>query len=297
MSKLLLVDGSALLHRAYHAYPPLRSKSGKIVGAVYGVVSMLVSALESQDPSHVVVAWDLPKPTFRHTLYIGYKAQRKKAEPEMVEQIPSVYTAIEAMGLIQISQEGYEADDIIGTLSAESEMEVVILTGDQDLMQLVTDKVSLLLPPRGKVPAMLYGPEQVVEKYKVSVSQFVDYKALVGDPSDNIPGVRGIGPKGAVKLLSKYQSLDGIYENLEKIGGTLQTKLKEAKESAYLSQELSRIVIDMKIKEKPEVMEYEGLVRDELRSTLEELNFQSLIRRLFPEEPKPVEDERQITMF
>ena len=132
MNKLLLVDGSALLHRAYHAYPPLTSKTGEIVGAVYGVASILISALDSEKPSHVMVAWDLPRPTFRHIKYVGYKAQRPKADAEMVEQIPMVKEIIEKMGIVQVAEEGYEADDIIGTLSklASPECDVVILTGD-----------------------------------------------------------------------------------------------------------------------------------------------------------------------
>ncbi|MCQ3944752.1 MAG: hypothetical protein DPW11_03185 [bacterium] len=180
--KLLLVDGSALLHRAYHAYPPLTSKSGQVVGAVYGVASMLYSALVEVNPSHVMVAWDLPKPTFRHEKYVGYKAQRPKADQEMVEQIPIVKSVIEAMGILQSEVEGYEADDIIGTLSRiEIDGEVVILTGDQDTMQLVGEHVSILTPPKGKLPAKMYGVDEVREKYGVTPGQIVDYKALIGD--------------------------------------------------------------------------------------------------------------------
>jgi len=270
-----------------------------IVGAVYGVASMLVTALNEQEPDSVVVAWDLPKPTFRHKMYIGYKAQRKKADAEMVEQIPLVKEMIEVMGLEQVEEEGYEADDVIGTLSVQSDMRVVILTGDQDLMQLVTSQVSVLLPPRGKIPAKLFGPDEVLEKYGVSVEQFVDYKALVGDPSDNIPGVRGIGPKGAMNLLREYESLDQIYENLGKISERVREKLETNKESAYLSRDLSKIMCEMKLEIDQEKMEYGGLKGLALKDKLEELNFRSLIRRIWKEDEKAKkqEDERQMGMF
>jgi DNA polymerase I len=308
MNKLLLVDGSALLHRAYHAYPPLRSKRGVIVGAVYGVASMLVTALVEQEPEQVVVAWDLPKPTFRHEMYIGYKAQRKKADTEMVEQIPLVKEMVEAMGLVQMEQEGYEADDIIGTLSVMSEDEVIVLTGDQDLMQLVKSNVKILLPPRGKIPAKLFGSEEVLEKYGVTPEQFVDYKALMGDPSDNIPGVRGIGPKTAVKLIQDYETLDDVYQAVNPNNQVLNPKqiknpklvekLLNGEESAKLSYDLSLIECGMPLEVEWESLEYEGLEKEGLKEKLDEYNFRSLIRRIWRDEgKKKVEDERQMGMF
>lgn len=282
--KLLLVDGSAVLHRAYHAYPSLTTKTGQVVGTVYGVASILVSALSEIAPTHVVVAWDLPKPTFRHTKYVGYKAQRPKADEEMVEQIPLVKEVIGKMGLRQIEQEGYEADDIIGTLARRAKGEVVILTGDQDTMQLVSDKVRVMMPPRGKEPAKVYGVEEVVTKYGVRPDQMVDYKALVGDASDNIPGVAGIGPKGAAELVQKYEDLKNIYENLSQIPVSQRTKLEEGKDSAHLSKELSQIETNMEINLDEQETEYQGLKKDELKGQFEELGFKSLIRRIWPEE-------------
>lgn len=328
MGKLLLVDGSALLHRAYHAYPPLTTKSGQVVGAVYGVVSMLISALEEIAPEQVVVAWDLPKPTFRHEKYVAYKAQRAKADEEMVEQIPTVKEVIRAMGLVQLAEEGYEADDIIGSLavqatnekhqilnpksqtSAKSQIkknskqktEVIILSGDMDLTQLVTEKVKMLSPARGRQPAKLYGPEEVREKLGIEPKQVVDYKALVGDSSDNIPGVRGIGPKTAQSLLEEYETLEKIYENLDSISERVREKLAKGKEGAFLSQELARIVTEMKLEVDNKAIVYEGLEREELKKMLEELNFKSLARRVFKEELLASSgrirvDERQLGMF
>lgn len=305
MSKLLLVDGSALLHRAYHAYPSFTTKSGEVVGAVYGVASILISALESETPTHVMVAWDLPKPTFRHQMYVGYKAQRQKADAEMINQIPRVKEVIKTMGITQVAEEAYEADDIIGSLSKlatkssdhshaqasslrqGSELEktnVVILTGDQDTMQLVNEHVRVLTPAKGQNPPVLYGPDEVWNKYGVHPAQIVDYKALVGDASDNIPGVAGIGPKGAAELINKFTSLEGIYQNLANIPINLRTKLEQGRESAYLSQGLSRIVTDMSLSTTMAEMEYLGLQGLALKAKFEELNFKSLIKRIFPSE-------------
>lgn len=313
MSKLLLVDGSALLHRAYHAYPPLTNRTGEIVGAVYGVTSMLISALEAENPSHVMVAWDLPKPTFRHVKYVGYKAQRPKADAEMVEQIPQVKQVIGNMGITQVEQEGYEADDIIGTLSCAADLRfkikdvgekvgVVILTGDQDTMQLVNENVKILTPPKGKIPAKVYGVDEVREKYGVTPAQIVDYKALVGDPSDNIPGVAGIGPKTAAQLLKMFETLERLYRDIKEVqthfGEIVAKKLADGRDSAMLSQDLSRIECEMPLAVTMEEMEYQGLLREELKEELEELGFKSLIRRIWGEEDKkPKVPDNQMGLF
>lgn len=297
------------MHRAYHAYPPFTTKSGMIVGAVYGVASILISAIEEVKPTHLMVAWDLAKPTFRHLKYVGYKAQRPKADAEMVEQIPLVKEVIGTMGIVQIEQEGFEADDIIGTLSKLSTnqqtnetTEVVILTGDQDTMQLVNEQVRVLTPAKGQNPPVLYGPDEVWNKYGVHPEQIVDYKALIGDSSDNIPGVAGIGPKGAANLIKMFGSLERIYRDLKEVqtqfGELTAKKLADGKDSAMLSQDLSRIVTDMEIKVTMEEMEAKGFATPELRAKFEELNFKSLIRRVFPgaEEKKP-KNENQMGLF
>lgn len=303
MGKLLLVDGSALLHRAYHAYPSLRTKTGQATGAVYGVVTMLIAALESENPEKVVVAWDLPAPTFRHEKYIGYKANRAKSDEEMVEQIPTVKEVIEKMGIVQLEEAGYEADDIIGTLASKSQdTEVVILSGDMDLTQLVNKRVKMLSPARGKTPAVLYGEEEVEEKLGVKPGQVVDYKALVGDSSDNIPGVRGIGPKTAGSLLSKYGDLERIYENLDKLKERVREKLVDSRESAYLSQDLATIRVDMEIEEgECEIKEIDK--QEGLKEMFKELGFRSLIRRVWGDpsassgQGKSEVDERQGLLF
>ncbi len=307
MNKLLLVDGSALLHRAYHAYPPFTTKSGVVVGAVYGVASILISALDEVKPSHVMVAWDLPKPTFRHLKYVGYKAQRPKADSEMVEQIPLVKDVIKTMGIVQVAEEEYEADDIIGTLSkmGSEDNEVIILTGDQDTMQLVSPHVRVLTPAKGQNPPVLYGPDEVWNKYGVHPEQIVDYKALIGDSSDNIPGVAGIGPKGAANLIKMFGSLERVYRDIKEVqthfGELTAKKLADGKESAFLSQDLSRIVTDMPLKISLDEMEYKSFATEEVKQKFEELNFKSLVRRIFPDShadnAKKAKNENQMGLF
>lgn len=301
MTKLLLVDGSALLHRAYHAYPKLTSRGGTLVNAVYGFASILISVMEAEMPTHVVVAWDLPKPTFRHEFYVGYKAQRPKVDTELIEQIPLVHKLVEAMQIREVDLVGYEADDIIGSLGVQlgGEMEeTIILTGDQDTMQLVSEKVHVLLPAKGNDPVKLYGPEEMEARYGVTPSQMVDYKALVGDAGDNIPGVAGIGPKTAATLIQRYGTLDKIYANLTEIGEKPRELLQRGKDSAYMSQHLSRIVTDMKLDVK-----LDDLVRPELKNDstyvfLERLGFNSMIKRLFGEKKSEKKiDDRQVGMF
>lgn len=294
--KLLLVDGSALLHRAYHAYPPLTAKTGQVVGAVYGVASMLYSALVEVSPSHAMVAWDLPKPTFRHEKYVGYKAQRPKADQEMVEQIPIVKQVTTAMGILQCEVEGYEADDIIGTLSrTKIEGDVIILTGDQDTMQLVDEHVLILTPPKGKLPAKMYGVDEVKEKYGVAPCQIVDYKALIGDVSDNIPGVAGVGPKTAANLLKTFGTLERIYRDIKEVrlhfGEIVAKRLMDGKESAFLSQDLSRIVVDMPLSTSLDSMEYQDVKSDLLKTTLEDLGFKSLVRRIWGDEERTIKSK------
>lgn len=322
--KLLLVDGSALLHRAYHAYPPLTTRTGEVVGAVYGVASILITALESVVPTHVVVAWDLPKPTFRHEKYVGYKAQRPKADAEMIEQIPRVKEVIRSMEIVQVEQEGYEADDIIGTLATQAsqkfqtpnsnnqtnsndqntnesqENNVIILTGDQDTMQLVNERVRVLTPAKGANQAVLYGPDEVWNKYGVKPEQIVDYKALVGDTSDNIPGVAGIGPKTAANLIKIFGSLERIYRDIKEVqvhfGELITKRLADGKESALMSQDLSRIVTDMNLAVSEEQAEYHGSQSEALKVKLEELGFKSLIKRIWGEQ-KSEKTTNQISLF
>lgn len=299
--ELLLVDGSALLHRAYHAFPKMTTGDGRMVNAVYGFASIFIAAMEQINPEYVVVAWDVPKPTFRHKKYIGYKANRPKTDQDLIDQIPMVYKMLDAFGVSQLSEEGFEADDVIGSAADKYKGKVdkvVVLTGDQDTMQLVEEKIAVLTPGRGKNPPVLYGPSEVENRYAVTPAQIVDYKAMVGDSSDNIPGVAGIGPKTASQLLQRFGDLDGVYAKLGEVKAEFSERimklLEDNKESAYMSQELAQIKRDMEIEESIESFLYDGLEKDEVREFFTKANFKSLIKRVFGEEK---EDDKQMGLF
>ena len=242
--KLLAVDGNSILNRAFFGIRPLTTKDGFPTNALYGMVTMITRQADLVKPDFCAVAFDLKAPTFRHTMYDAYKAGRKPMPEELAQQLPVAKDLMRALGYTVIEKEGYEADDVLGTLASmceEADAEAYLLTGDRDSLQLISDRVHVLLATNNDTIDM--GEEQFFAKYGVSSSQFVDVKALMGDSSDNIPGVPGIGEKGALKLISEYGSLDGVYEALPTAKHTpsMRAKLENGKESAYLSQKLARI--------------------------------------------------------
>ena len=251
MNKLVLIDGNAILHRAYHAMPPLTTKKGEPIGAVHGFVSMLLRIIQDLKPTHLVVAFDRKEPTFRHKEYEPYQAHRPEMDKDLTPQFDKAKDVIKAFGIPIYDKAGFEADDVIGTLAKQAEKkleEIVIVTGDKDILQLVSDKTKVYLPIRGLSEAKLMGEEEVVEKIGVKPSQIDDYKALVGDPSDNYPGVPGIGPKTATKLLSEYETVKDVYKNLKNIPAPIAKKLEEGEESAKVCQRLAEIVINVPVK-------------------------------------------------
>jgi len=218
MQRLILIDGHAILHRAYHAIPPLTNSEGKLVNAVFGFTSMLLKVINDLQPKFIAVTFDRPKPTFRKKMYKHYQAKRPEMDKELSGQIEMVHEVVKKMGLAIYEMDGYEADDVIGTLVSkvknlksttqnqisDEDIETVIVTGDRDILQLVEEKTKVYMPVKGLSESMLYGEEQVEKKFGVKASQIIDYKALVGDQSDNYPGVPGIGPKSASSLLCKF---------------------------------------------------------------------------------------------
>jgi len=285
MKKFVIIDGNALIHRGFYAIPEMRTKSGEVVNGVYGFASMLVNILEKEKPDFITVAFDVKGPTIRHEQFKEYKATRVKAPDELYIQIPKIKELCKAFNIPTFGIKGYEADDIIGTMSknlkTDPELMVEIVTGDLDVLQLIDKNVNVLTPHKGFSETKTYDDEAVKERYGLDVDQLVDYKALRGDPSDNIPGVRGIGEKTAVKLLQEYKTLDGIYENIENIQGKPQTLLKEGKDSAYQSQQLAQIITDIKLDgfNIDDCKTHEFQSRD-VREVLEDLDFNSIIRRL-----------------
>jgi DNA polymerase-1 len=248
MSKLVLIDGNAILHRAYHALPPLTTPNKEPINAVYGFVSMLLKVIQDLKPSHLAVAFDRPEPTFRHKEFKAYQAQRPEVHADLISQFAKAHQVVQAFGIPIYDKKGFEADDVIGTIAQKSQTdETVVVTGDRDLLQLVTNKIKLYMPVRGLADAKLFGLKEAEERMEVIPEQIVDFKALVGDQSDNYKGVPGIGPKTASSLLKEYGSLEDIYKNLDKISLKTKELLKKYKASAFQSQKLAQIVKDVKI--------------------------------------------------
>lgn len=247
--KLVIFDGHALVHRGYHAIPYLSTKDGTPTNAVYGFTMMMLLALRELKPDYVAVAWDAPGKTFRHDDYKDYKATRKKADQELYDQLPITKEVISAFNIPLLEQSGFEADDIIGTLSKqyEDKVDVVIATGDMDELQLVSDKTTVFTMRKGFSDTFIYDKKAVHDKYGVTPEEFIVYKSLKGDTSDNIPGVSGVGDKTATDLVSKYQTLDNIYNHLDDLKPAVRSKMEAGKDSAYLSEKLSTIKRDMKL--------------------------------------------------
>lgn len=284
MKRLVLIDGHAILHRAYFALPTtLKTRQGELVNAVYGFVRMLLAVLEDLKPQYVAVAFDLPKPTFRHKEYIGYQAQRPKMDQQLSDQIKRVYQVLQALNIPIFAAEGYEADDVIGALAKQAVqrgVEAVIVTGDRDIMQLVDKKVKVYAPIKGFSQAKLFGKKDVKEALGIMPEQIVDYKALVGDASDNYPGVPGIGPKTASSLLGKYKSLDNIYKNINKLSGKIASKLTENKDLAELSKKLAKIVTNVPLKLSLKACRVHEYDQEKAQKLFEELEFKSLVEKL-----------------
>ncbi|MDD2586171.1 MAG: DNA polymerase I [Syntrophomonadaceae bacterium] len=249
--KLMLIDGNSLLYRAFYALPLLHTGEGIFTNGVYGFLTMLNRVLEEEKPTHVVVAFDKGKKTFRNDIYSEYKANRSAAPDELKGQFQLIRETLNALNITYIEMEGFEGDDIIGTLSknaADQGTETVIVTGDGDELQLVSDKVRLIMTKKGISESETYGPVQVQEKWEVDPEKLIEVKALMGDTSDNIPGVPGVGRKTAVKLIKEFGCLENIYENLDKVSGKkLVERLSENKDQAFTSRQLGTIVRDMDI--------------------------------------------------
>lgn len=284
MSHLVIIDGHAIAHRAYHSIPPL-SLNGQPVNALYGFYSMILSSIDQLKPDYLLVCLDSPGPNFRNEEFIGYRAKRKPADHDLISQLPLLSQTLEKTGIPSVSMGGFEADDLIGTLAKKAQKkkfidQITIITGDKDLMQLVNKKVSLFVPVRGLSETKTYRSEDVKEKLGVLPSQVIDLKALMGDMSDNYPGVTGIGPKTAIDLLDKYQTLDNIYEHLDEIGDSVKEKLIKDKNNAYLSQKLATIVKNIPLKFKFKSARLNDEKFHGLLSLFEEYNFKSLSSRL-----------------
>lgn len=259
--KLIIIDGNALVHRAWHALPPLTTKQGQMVNAVYGFLLVLIKVLQDLKPTHLVVTFDLPDTTFRHEKFEGYKATRVKQPDELYAQIPLIKEVLTAMHVPIIEASGYEADDCIGTIATQAtkaKLKTIIVTGDMDTLQLVNDYVSVFTPKKGLSDTITYDEAAVKERYGLAPESLVEYRALKGDPSDNIPGVKGIGEKTAIEIIKKFGTVDKLYTAIKKSSYTpeapITPRLKELlllrEDEALMSRELSEIVCDVPLKTK-----------------------------------------------
>jgi DNA polymerase-1 len=306
---LVLFDGNALLHRAFHALPPLTvRKTGETVGAVYGFALMLLKVINEIKPSHCAIAFDMKGPTFRHELFDQYKAHRPTAPEELIGQLGRVKQLVTAFNIPIFELQGYEADDILGALSqqaSQKDIDTIIVTGDADTMQLVSPKVKVLYPkPKGGFSnTVLYDEAAVAEKYGVKPEQVTDLKGLVGDPSDNIPGVSGIGAKTAVKLIEQFGSVENIYKRIDEVTPPkLQSLLRENEAIARQSKELATIVIQTPVTLKPDDCRVSQYDRNKVTELFRELEFASLLPKLpqvdaaetAPVEAKPPQGEYKI---
>ncbi|WLD92340.1 DNA polymerase I [Alkalihalobacillus sp. AL-G] len=282
-NKLVLIDGNSIAYRAFFALPLLNNDKGVYTNAVYGFTTMLLKVIEEEAPTHMVVAFDAGKTTFRHKTFNEYKGGRQKTPPELSEQFPLIRELLDAFKIKRYELEQYEADDIIGTLSKQSnsdEWDVKVITGDKDLLQLVGDNVTVALTRKGITDVDTYDLQHVEERYGLTPEQIIDMKGLMGDSSDNIPGVPGVGEKTAIKLLKEYGTVENVLESIEKISGKkLKEKLEEHKELAEMSKKLATIDQDAPIDVKLDHCDFHQEFSEDVIKLFKELGFNSLLAK------------------
>ena len=282
-NRLLLIDGNSIINRAFFALPPMDNGKGLQTNAIYGFLTMLFKMIKNYEPSHISVAFDMKAPTFRHKSYTEYKAGRKKMPSELAMQLGPLKDILDSMGIDRQEIEGYEADDILGTLSlkAESEgYEVYIVTGDRDAIQLASNKTKVLITKKGVGEVEEYDEAAVMERYSMTPNQFIDLKGLMGDKSDNIPGIPGIGEKTGIKLLLEYKTVQGVLDNVDKLKGAQRKKVEANKESALMSKELATIYREVPLTYRIDDMAFGQFSRKKLIRDFQDLKFNSLIARL-----------------
>ena len=279
----MIIDGHHLMFRAFYATPPMQTSKGEHSNMIYGFASMLLNILAVENPTHIALTFDKGK-SFRHDEYPEYKAGRSETPEELKSQMPKIYEMVEIMGITQFWTEGFEADDMIGTLAnlsiqEDEEIHAMLISGDKDLLQLVEERITLAIPHKGSRAPEYFSPNEVFNKLGITPEQVPDYKGLVGDASDNIKGVKGIGPKGAEKLLQEYETLENIYKNIENITGSTKTKLEDDEKSAHYSRYLATIIKNVPVEFSLEQEKFVGL-SPETVEFFQTMEFASLQRRV-----------------
>ncbi len=308
MNILLLVDGNAIMHRAFHALPPFTTKSGIPTNAAFGFISILNKVITDFQPYYLIVCFDTPVPTFRKKIFKDYQAHRPKMEDVLSRQFPLVKEALDDAGIVHLEKEGYEADDVIGTISRAYDRNgdrVLILSGDKDILQLVNNKVYVVTPELGFGKQKIYNPEEVQKRFGITPGQIPDFKALMGDPSDNYVGAKGIGPKTAAKLLQQFKSVEAVFQHLQDIPEKTQAILEEYRENVLLSHKLATILTDVDIVYDMASSRFNGF-DDRLKDFLKKYEMNSLLNRIFktkksvvqrPAEKKEEKSRDQLGLF
>lgn len=288
---LAVIDGNSIVHRAYHALPPFTTKEGVLVNAVYGFYSFLFKVVKELRPKAIAVAFDLAAPTFRHQEFDGYKAKRKKAPDNLYHQIPIIKEILEAFSIKYFTKEGFEADDILGTMAILAKktpgFKVIIISSDTDILQLVDKDIQAMILQRGISQSEIYDEKRVQEKYQgLRPKQLIDFKALRGDPSDNIPGVFGVGEKTAISLISQFSDLENLYSSLDKeetkkvIKKSVLDKLISQQDQAFMSRSLAEIRTNVAIDFDAKLCFWQGYDQEKVIGLLKKLGFSSLAARL-----------------
>ena len=301
MKRYMLVDGNALVHRAFHAITYLATKNGEQTNAVYGFTVILLNAIKDIQPTHIAMTFDLPAPTFRHKKYKEYKATRVKTADELFQQFPRCKEVVRALGIPLFEMEGFEADDVLGTLASEiarenngNNFEIKIVTGDLDTLQLVNEHVSIYTARKGLSDVTQYDVQAIKDRYGIAPNQIVDFKSIKGDTSDNIPGVTGIGEKGALDLVQKYGNLENIYAHLDELKEKTRLLFEEQREQVQMSYELSKIVCDVPIGYTLPLFEFNEAAYQSTVQLFQNLEFKSLITKLPKVKKDDFENESEI---
>ena len=282
--RLMLLDGNGLIYRGYFALPPLTTSKGELVNAVFGFCSIVLRGIADIKPDYVAVAFDLQGPTFRHEQYAEYKATRQRMPDDLRDQFPKVREVVKALRIPVYELAGYEADDVIGTITVDAErrgLDTTIVTGDLDMLQLVTDHTRLMTTRSGVENTILYDPAKIAERFDLVPAQMIDYKALKGDPTDNIPGVPGVGEKTAAKLIREFGTLEALYERIDEVKpDKLRDKLVEHRDAVFMGKDLSTIVRDLPVDFDLEAARLGDYDRETVIRLFREYEFRSLIERL-----------------
>ena len=281
--RLIIIDGNSIINRAFYALPEMTSKEGLKTNAIYGFTTMLFKIIDTYQPTHISVAFDRKAPTFRHLEFKEYKAGRKKMPDELREQFEPLKELLDKFNIHRLELDGYEADDIIGTVSKlgeENDYKVFIVTGDKDAIQLASNKTTTLITKKGVGEVEEYNFDSVMEKYEMTPTQFIDLKGLMGDKSDNIPGVPGIGEKTGIKLIKEFSSIENLVEHTDELKGSVKKKIEENKELAIMSKRLATIIRDVPIEVSLEELEYGDYDKDAVIEEFKRFGFTSLISRL-----------------